>query len=146
MILTAEQLRAGRAMLRLDQGQLGDLAQVSGETIKRFEGMAGVIRGREETVRSIRSAMEYAGLEFLFDDTPMGPIGTGVRMALRPEMKFRNLVAETVKECAELVLDVELKRDPQLYQQGPKIIARLLAEGLPHWLEIRLVTAFQFKK
>lgn len=66
--LTAEQLRAARAMLRLEQRDVAERAGVSVETVKRLEGMTGPLRTtRVATVEAIRLALERAGVEFRDD-------------------------------------------------------------------------------
>lgn len=66
--LTAEQLRAARAMLRIEQRDVAERAGVSVETVKRLEGMTGPLRTtRVATVEAIRLALEKAGAEFRED-------------------------------------------------------------------------------
>ena len=74
-ILTAAQLRAARAMLRMDQAALAATAGVSVETIKRLEKMEGNLSAvRVDTLEAITAALEKGGVEFTNDDQP------GVRM------------------------------------------------------------------
>lgn len=72
-MLTAEQLRAARAMLRMDQEELARRANVSVETIKRLEALRGPLSGaRAGTLDNIQRALE--AVEFTNGDQP------GVRM------------------------------------------------------------------
>jgi hypothetical protein len=74
--LTAAQLRAARAMLKMDQSVLAAAAKVSVETIKRLEGMEGPISAtRVDTLERITTALENNGIDFL--DANNG--GAGVR-------------------------------------------------------------------
>jgi transcriptional regulator with XRE-family HTH domain len=67
--MTAEQLRAARAMLRWDQGQIAAKANVSIPTIKRLERMDGpLLDTRGATVAAIRKAFERAGVAFTDDN------------------------------------------------------------------------------
>jgi DNA-binding XRE family transcriptional regulator len=67
--MTAEQLRAARAMLRWDQRQLAAKADVSRETIKRLEKMDGpLLDVRGATVAAIQAAFERAGVAFTDDN------------------------------------------------------------------------------
>jgi DNA-binding Xre family transcriptional regulator len=76
-ILTAEQLRAARAMLRMDQTTLAAASGISVETIKRLEGMKGQLsETRVATINAISAALEAAGVEFLAADDG----GPGVRL------------------------------------------------------------------
>ena len=75
--MTSEQIRAARAMLRIEQGKLAELAGVSVETIKRLEKMDGPITTvRVATLNAIRAALEAAGVEFI----PENGGGAGVRL------------------------------------------------------------------
>jgi len=63
--LLSEQLRAARAMARMDQKDLADIAAVSVETIKRLEKMNGDLSAtRVLTLNAIQKALEAAGIEF----------------------------------------------------------------------------------
>ena len=71
----AGQLRAARGLLDLSQSGLAELANVSSMTVKRAEG-SGSPYPSETTIRSIRSALEAAGVEFI----PENGGGAGVRL------------------------------------------------------------------
>lgn len=78
-MLTAEQIRAARALVRMDQRQLAEAAGVSVETIKRLEGMAGrLTKVRVDTLDAIHSALADR-VEFL-DGPYSGDGGPGVRL------------------------------------------------------------------
>ncbi len=69
-MLTSEQIRAARAMLRIEQRDLADRSGVSLETIKRIERTPGAISAYTSTVAAIQKALEAAGIEFTNDDRP----------------------------------------------------------------------------
>lgn len=69
-MLTSEQIRAARAMLRIDQRDLADKSGVSLETIKRIERTPGPISAYTGTVEKLRRALELAGIEFSDGDQP----------------------------------------------------------------------------
>ena len=69
-LVTSEQLRAARAMLRMQQPQLAAAAGVSVNTISRIEGLDGPISARTDTVRRLQRALEDAGVEFIDDGRP----------------------------------------------------------------------------
>jgi transcriptional regulator with XRE-family HTH domain len=75
-MLTSEQIRAARAMLRIEQRELADRSGVSLETIKRIERTPGPISAYTGTVDKLRRALESAGIEFSEGDQP------GVRLKL----------------------------------------------------------------
>ena len=75
--LTGEQLRAARALLRMEQSTLAAAAGVSVETIKRLEAMEGPVRAtRVDTLDAVIAALERAGVEFIHADNS----GPGVRL------------------------------------------------------------------
>jgi transcriptional regulator with XRE-family HTH domain len=75
-MLTSEQIRAARAMLRIEQRELAEKSSVSLETIKRIERTPGPISAYTGTVDKLRRALESAGIEFSEGDQP------GVRLKL----------------------------------------------------------------
>lgn len=75
-MITSEQLRGARAMLRWEQKQLSEASGVSIPTIKRMEAGVGAVRGTYENVSAVRHALEAAGVEFI-DSSSGGP---GVRL------------------------------------------------------------------
>lgn len=78
-MITAEQLRAARALVRMEQRQLAEQTGVSVPTIKRMEGGAGPLKGTYENVSKLQAALEQAGAIFLSaGETADG--GPGVRL------------------------------------------------------------------
>lgn len=72
-IVTAEQIRAGKALLRWSGEELSVRAGVSLSTIRRVEAASGVPEGQNlKTLMAITSALEAAGVEFIGspDDGP----------------------------------------------------------------------------
>lgn len=79
-MLTAEQLRAARALRRWDQAILAERSGVSVETIKRLEKMNGrLTTTRVATLDALRSTLEADGIVFM-DDGEMVDGGPGVRL------------------------------------------------------------------
>ena len=69
--MTADQLRAARAMLRMDQSALAAASGVSVETIERLERMKGPLSETPvATVNAIHGALEKAGVEFTNGNQP----------------------------------------------------------------------------
>jgi transcriptional regulator with XRE-family HTH domain len=64
-MLTGEQLRAARAMLKLEQGELAELSGVSAETIKRLERLDGPLSANSMTLDGLQKALEREGVMFL---------------------------------------------------------------------------------
>ncbi len=78
-MLSSDQIRGARAVLRLSQAELAEAAAVSLETIKRLEAMDGELKVRLDTLTKIKEALEKAGVEFI----PENGGGAGVRLAKR---------------------------------------------------------------
>lgn len=72
---SADQLRAARAILGLSQPDVAKAAGVSTMTVKRAEG-SGKPAASAETMQSIRTALEAAGVEFIEESGG----GAGVRL------------------------------------------------------------------
>ncbi|HEY8248493.1 MAG TPA: transcriptional regulator [Hyphomicrobium sp.] len=78
-MITAAQMRAGRALLGIDQQTLADLAGVSLPTIQRMEASEGNVRGVVDTLTKVVTAFDRAGVELIAEDTPSAGHGRGVR-------------------------------------------------------------------
>lgn len=80
-MLTAEQLRGARAMMRWEQATIAEKSGVSVETIKRLEKMTGPLTStRVATLQALKAAYEEGGLAFL-DAGQTVDGGPGVRAA-----------------------------------------------------------------
>jgi len=75
-VITARQIRAGRALLGWTQEQLAERAKVGRATLARIE--AELIDPKASTLASIRTALSEAGVR-LYDDSD--GTGEGARMA-----------------------------------------------------------------
>jgi transcriptional regulator with XRE-family HTH domain len=64
MAIIGEQLRAARALARLEQGELAERAKVSVGTIKRLEAIVGPVSANVLTVDAVVRALEAAGVTF----------------------------------------------------------------------------------
>ena len=65
MLITPEQIRAARALLRLEQDDLARRAQVSVVTVRRLEAPDGITKVAPSTVDEVQRALEAAGAEFV---------------------------------------------------------------------------------
>ncbi|MGM4896947.1 helix-turn-helix domain-containing protein [Tardiphaga sp. 839_C3_N1_4] len=89
-MITANQLRAARALLDIDQRQTAELTELSVPTIQRMEASDGVIRGNVDSLMKLISALEKAGIELLNPGSPSSATGRGVRLkesVAKPKMK-----------------------------------------------------------
>ncbi len=62
-----EQVKAARALLRLEQEELARRAEVSVSTVRRMEMPGGEYLVADETVESVHGALREAGVEFIYD-------------------------------------------------------------------------------
>jgi len=76
MILTGEQIRAARALARLEQSDLAAASGVSLDTIKRLERIRGPVSANVSTVAAITKAFAAAGVDMI----PENGGGVGVRL------------------------------------------------------------------
>ena len=76
ILLTGGQIKAGRALARMDQSALSAASGISVPTIKRLEGMSGPISANTNTETALRKALTEAGVIFI-DENGEGP---GVRL------------------------------------------------------------------
>jgi transcriptional regulator with XRE-family HTH domain len=79
-MITAEQLRAARALAQLDQRQLAELAELSVPTIQRMEASDGVIRGNVDSLTKLIAALDKAGIELIAEGAASVAGGRGVRL------------------------------------------------------------------
>jgi transcriptional regulator with XRE-family HTH domain len=89
-MITANQLRAARALLSIDQRQTAELADLSVPTIQRMEASDGVIRGNVDSLMKLVSALEHAGIELINPGGQSLAGGRGVRLrenVAKPKMK-----------------------------------------------------------
>jgi transcriptional regulator with XRE-family HTH domain len=82
MLITPEQIRAARALLRLEQDELARRANVSVVTVRRLEAANGLSKVTLGTVDEVQHALEAAGAEFI-------DRGVRRRQRTREEMEAR---------------------------------------------------------
>ncbi len=89
-MITANQLRAARALLNIDQRQMAGLAELSVPTIQRMEASDGVIRANVDSLMKLVSALDRAGIELINPGAASSSGGRGVRLkehVTRPNSK-----------------------------------------------------------
>ena len=114
MSITGEQLRAGRAMVRWEQGELAQKAGVSTKTVKRLEAMTGRLDAR--STYSLTKALELGGVEFLDAEDFRGR-GEGVRFRTDRTAKLRRLIIEDVTGQLEVGLQLAAEKDQDLFER-----------------------------
>ena len=86
-MITADQLRAARALLGLDQRQLSELSSLSVPTIQRMEASDGVIRGNVDSLTKLITAFEAVGITFIAENAQSLEGGRGIRLT-RPKVVY----------------------------------------------------------
>jgi len=64
-MISSEQIRAARALLRWTAQNLADASGIGVATIRRMELMDGVPSGQVRTIEALRVALEAAGVDFV---------------------------------------------------------------------------------
>ena len=68
-MISTDQVRAARALLRWSAQQLADASGVGVATIRRMEVVDGVPSGQIRSLLAIQTALESAGVEFVGSPT-----------------------------------------------------------------------------
>jgi transcriptional regulator with XRE-family HTH domain len=79
-MITAQQLRAARALLGLDQRGLAAACGLSLPTIQRMETSGGVVRGNVESLTKLIETLDRAGVELIGEGAVSAAGGRGVRL------------------------------------------------------------------
>lgn len=79
-MISAQQLRAARALLGMDQRALAQVSRLSLPTIQRMEASDGVIRGNVDSLMKLIGALERAGVELIGEGAISDKGGRGVRL------------------------------------------------------------------
>ena len=79
-MISTDQVRAARALLRWSAQQLADASGVGVATIRRMEVVDGVPSGQIRSLLAIKTALESAGVEFVGSPTD----NPGVRLKTKP--------------------------------------------------------------
>jgi transcriptional regulator with XRE-family HTH domain len=95
MVMSGEQIRAARALTRIEQADLARLCGVSVETIKRLERIRGPVDANIRTIRSIDEAFGRLGVAF--DSENGGEMGVwlaGAAEEVRPVRVALSYISE----------------------------------------------------
>ena len=71
MQITPEQIRAARALLRMEQEELARRVKMSVVTVRRFEAEGAASRTSNSTRAEVQRALEQAGAEFIEGERPV---------------------------------------------------------------------------
>lgn len=112
MKVTADQIRAARALLNLKQDELAKRARVSIATIRRVESAGYMTLVASGTMDEIRHALEDAGIEFIEDG-----IRTRQRLGAERAALFNALKAISARSAGKLRRR-DLMSEADLYDDG----------------------------
>lgn len=104
LLLTGEQIRAARALARIEQTDLARRASLSLETIKRLERIRGPVEANARTLRSIQRAFQTIGITFHGDET--GAVGISRQanaQAVIDRIEANDKPAETAERLRRLL-------------------------------------------
>ena len=93
-MVTAEQIKAARALLRLEQEELARRAGVSISTIRRLEAPSGAELVASDTAASVVKILREAGVEFIHQ-------GVSLRPKVQDEALFQRLRAIAERAARE---------------------------------------------
>ena len=135
MMITSEQVRAARALLRWEQRDLAEASKVSLPSIKRLETIPGPPAAQARTIDALRSAFEAAGVEFTNSDRPgvkMKPLERGDKVRLRrASERHATTLGIGAKEIATIEEWNVLPTDPP----WGRFRLRLASGATTDWLE-----------
>jgi transcriptional regulator with XRE-family HTH domain len=86
LLMTSEQIRAGRALIKWTAEDLAKHSGVGVATIRRLEGSVGIPSSNARTLEQLRRCLELAGVEFI--GSPEA--GPGVRLWRKDEDPIRS--------------------------------------------------------
>ncbi len=112
MLITPEQIRAARALLRIDQATLARDAHISVVTLRRLEEQHGLSKVAPATVAAVRRTLELAGAEF---------IDRGVRQGALPATSIASIkqdIDRIVARGAALMARHKPMTDDELYDEN----------------------------
>jgi transcriptional regulator with XRE-family HTH domain len=79
-MITAAQLRAARALLRIDQRELAQRCGLSLPTIQRMEASEGVVRCNVDSLMKLIGTLANNGIELIGEGASSSGTGRGVRL------------------------------------------------------------------
>lgn len=82
-MISAAQIRAGRALLGISAAELAEMSAVDLRTIQRFESAEGIPKSRSGTLQRIKETLEENGIVFIGDPNTF----PGVQLRREPTVK-----------------------------------------------------------
>jgi DNA-binding XRE family transcriptional regulator len=126
-MITSEQVRAARAMLRLEQEELAKKANLSLKTIKRLEANSGQVNN--STAFAVKRALEYCGIEFIDKDDFKGR-SEGVRLLTDRTAPLRRKIVESVGHRLGITLEIAVQKDEDLFERDTNEVVELVLKEM----------------
>jgi DNA-binding XRE family transcriptional regulator len=130
MSLTSEQIRAARAMLRMEQARLAELADISVETIRRIERLDGPVNAKDMTIYSIKKALEKEGIIFVEKGEASPSGGGGVRIAVDRNKMIVDAIVNEFSSTVGTIIGQELQKIKDIRRYGPDDMAKYILGAL----------------
>ena len=99
-MITANQLRAARALVGIDQRELAEMSGLSVPTIQRMEASDDVIRGNVDSLMKLIAALDGAGIELIGQGAGSQGRGRGVRLKAQPQPTNSKTYRQSNKKAA----------------------------------------------
>lgn len=112
-MISAEQIKAARALLRMEQEELARLSRVSVTTIRRLEAASGERLVAETTTGAVRKALEEAGVDFIHQGVSLKSKAAGGELLLARLRAIAERAAPRQK-AREWLTDADLYGDDGL--------------------------------
>lgn len=80
-MVTGEQIKAARAMLRLTQRQFAEMVHITPSLLRRLEGIRGPIVTSPAVLKVMKESLSAAGIELINPSHYGGVGGAGIRLA-----------------------------------------------------------------
>ena len=109
-MVTPQQIKAARALLRMEQEELARRAGVSVTTIRRLEAAGGEYTVAEATAGEVQMALQEAGVAFIHDGVCLKPAEDD------KERLYQDLLA-IAKRSARFLEGQVLLTDEDLYDE-----------------------------
>jgi hypothetical protein len=130
MMVTSEQLKAARGLIRWDQKDLAAASGISLPAIKRLEQLPGPLAAQARTIEAIRLAFEKAGVEFIAEN------GGGPGVRIRKSAKGAEEISRQIDTLKDKISSLPAPTEPSP-EAGMNIMRKAVAKNELAKLKIR---------
>lgn len=126
-MITAEQMRAARAMLRMEQDELAKRANLSLKTVKRAEASSGKLS--TSSGYALMRALEHCGIEFIDRDGFKGR-NEGVRFLTDKTAPLRRKIVDSISHKLSISLEMATQKDEDFFERDTSQIVEFVIEDI----------------